>query len=399
MNEELIKKKLEQHIRALRAPAGYIRAGYPNFPGLFGRDSLIVAWELLAHDPRIAQKTLVKLATLQGKRVNHKSEEEPGKILHEYYEPWQMWVRFVQKSLVTFGWGQPYFGSVDATFLWIIVLERYYAQTHDDALLRRLWSHLLRALSWIKEYADSDGDGFFDYRAHNPIALQHQAWKDSDEFGAITQPIAPVEVQGYAYAALQAAARLTGNRAHTWCVWAQERSRTLQKNFRNAYIMSDYFAYALDGNGAQLPWVTSNPSHLLFAGLISKADEEMIISKVFSADLWTKYGMRTLAVSEPSFAWQSYHRGSVWPHDNWFFWLGLRETKRFREAKKVKEAMCAAFSALNGIIPELYAVDPQTQEISPDIYVGTSSVKHRIGNPQAWASGALLAMLNDDRSS
>lgn len=393
MDEQKILEKLKHDIAMLRAPAGYLRAGYPNFPGLFGRDSLIVSWQLLRYDPGIARSTLLKLAKLQGTKVNHKSEQEPGKILHEYYEPWQLWVRFIQKPLITFGWGQPYFGSVDATFLWIIVFEKYYVQTHDDGLHKKLWPHVVHVLSWIKEYADHDRDGFFDYRAHNPLALKHQAWKDSDEFGDILQPIAPVEVQGYAYAALRAAARLARARDRALGVWADRRADMLKKQFAPAYAAGDYFAYARDGNGQQVRWVTSNPSHLLFSDILSQQEQERVVEKVFSQDLWTTYGMRTLARSDAHFAWQSYHRGSVWPHDNWFLWLGLRSTGRILQAQKVKKAMLKAFHDLDGTIPELYGVHPKDQQISGDIYIGNASTKQRIGNPQAWASGALLAML------
>lgn len=386
-----VVRKLRRDLHSLRAKKGYLCAGLPHFPGLFGRDSLIVAWQMLREDPTIARSTLFRLAKLQGRRVHLRSEEEPGKILHEYYEPWQLRAR-LKKWRVVLWWGSPYYGSVDATPLWLIVFAAYVRATHDRRFLDTFWPNALSAFRWMAATADHNRDGFLDYVSHNPRALTHHAWKDSNEFGKLKMPLAPVEVQGYAYAAFCAFAECATVLGET--AFAEEaiaRASALKRSFRQAFLTNEYFAFVLDGNGVKVPWVTSNPGHLLFSGILDPADAAMVARRMFRDDLWTRYGVRTLSMRDPSFDWQSYHRGSVWPHDNWFFWKGLCTIGDAVGAARVREALLYAWTDLGGKIAELYAVDPRGHTLN--LTIRTKRGVQQPGYPQAWASGALLDMI------
>ncbi|MBI4134029.1 MAG: hypothetical protein HY475_01245 [Candidatus Terrybacteria bacterium] len=385
--------RLRGDLRRLRSPAGYLRAGIPHYPGLFGRDSLISGWQVLNDDPSFARAALLRLATLQGRRMNMRTEEEPGKILHEYYEPFQLSAR-AKKWRVVLRWGSPYYGSVDATPLWLVVFHRYLQRTRDTAFRDQLWPRAISACRWIMEYADHNRDGFLDYSSHNPFALTHQAWKDSTDLGALPPPVAPVEVQGYAYAALRAFADLarTQNDERN-AQEAEQRARNLRDAFLARFPYDDSFAFALDGQGRPAAWLTSNPGHLLFSGILDPAAARRVATRLFAEDFWTPYGIRTLSMQDARFDWQTYHRGSVWPHDNWFFWKGLQTIGDMEGATRIQQALLRAFYDLGGEITELYAVEPQTHRLSLTLRVPGGSYRPSI--PQAWASGALLDMLTE----
>jgi len=187
--EEEIKNKLLTDINKLKAPEGYLRAGYPNYFTLFGRDSLISSWQMIEIDPAIAKNTLKILAKYQGKVTNSKSEEEPGKILHEY--------RFKHKDQLALPHLQfPYFGSVDSTPLFIIVAEKYFKKTNDKKFLLQIWDNIISALNWLLVYGDPDQDHFIEYKRKNPYGLFHQGWRDDiEDHLKITPPVAIVEVQ------------------------------------------------------------------------------------------------------------------------------------------------------------------------------------------------------------
>jgi len=389
--------RLRGDLRRLRSPAGYLRAGIPHYPGLFGRDSLISGWQVLNDDPSFARAALLRLAALQGRRVNIRTEEEPGKILHEYYEPLQFSAR-AKKWRVVLRWGSPYYGSVDATPLWLVVFHHYLQRTGDIAFRDQLWPRAISAYRWIMEYADHNHDGFLDYSSHNPFALTHQAWKDSTDLGALPPPIEPVEVQGYAYAALRAFANLSrAQNDERNAKKAEDRARHLQTSFLKRFRCGDYFSFALDGHGRLAAWPTSNPGHLLFSGILDHAAAQRVAARLFTEDFWTPYGIRTLSTRDSRFNWQAYHRGSVWPHDNWFFWKGLQAIGDTKGATRIRQALLRAFYDLQGKITELYAVEPQTHRLSLTLRVPGGS--YRPCMPQAWASGALLGMLTEQEKS
>jgi len=195
VNIEEIKNKLRRDVEKLRSPYGYLNAGYPRYYTLFGRDSIISAWQMLKIDPSIAQATLQILSKYQGKTVDPKSEEEPGKILHEH--------RFDPKEQAELPkWKFPYYGSIDSTPLYIFLAAEYLKTTNNTAFISKIWKNIQAAFKWIINYGDKDGDSYIEYQRMNPYGLFHQGWRDGiEDHLKIKPPVAIVEVQGYVYAA------------------------------------------------------------------------------------------------------------------------------------------------------------------------------------------------------
>jgi glycogen debranching enzyme len=364
-------------------------AGAPRYKTLFGRDSLISAWQMLSIDPSIASATLRVLASYQGRSTDARSEEEPGKILHEH--------RFDAASRAELpDWKFPYYGSVDSTPLFLIVAGEYVRQTNDLRLLRDLWPAVVAAHQWVQTRADLDGDGFIEYERKNPRGLFHQGWKDgSDDHLGVSPPVALVEVQGYAYAAHQAFAFL----AHVLgrddqVVAVLPAADTLRGRINEEFWMDDrgFFGLALDGKKQLRRAVTSNPGHLLLCKAVESRRLERTINRFFHDDLWTEYGVRTHASSEPDFDALSYHRGTIWPHDNWFLYRGLRALGRVSDARRILEALLRAHEEL-GKIPELYAVvDGRIVDLS----TASPTAKVQANPLQAWSSAGLLDMMSQD---
>lgn len=372
-----IQQKLEADIETLRDPQlGYIRAGLPRFAALFGRDSCIVSWQLIDYDFAIARQTIEILSELQGKEKNDLSEEEPGKIVHEWHpNPLEY------KSLQ---WPLPYYGSVDSTPLFVYLCGIYYEKTTDVEWLVSHWPHIKSALEWCEKYGDFDGDTLLEYERKNPAGLVHQGWKDSrkDHLG-LKPPIELVEVQGYYYAALREAAEFAlmlkeESLAKRFTKRSEELKRTCLKEFW--LPKRNFFAMALSESKFPDERISSNTGHLLFSGILDGEDGKIkaVVDRLFKDDMWTPYGIRTHAESNPDFNPMSYHMGSIWPHDNWIIAQGLKKYGYDREYKMIKTALLKAYREL-GEIPELYAVVKEKIEKIP---VACS--------PQAWASGALL---------
>lgn len=379
---EGIVSKLQADIEMLRDPQhGYIRAGLPRFAALFGRDSCIVSWQLIDHDAAIARRTIELLAELQGKETNRLREEEPGKIVHEWHPNPSAY-----KSLP---WPLPYYGSVDSTPLFIYLCGLYYEKSVDTEWLVEYWPHIASALEWCRRYGDLDGDLMLEYERKNPAGLVHQGWKDSRmDHLQLTPPIELVEVQGYYYAALREAAELAlmlKNAAleQELGVRAEKLKETVIKEFW--LPEKGFFAVALAESKYPDERISSNPGQLLFSGILDGEDDKIaaVVGRLFQEDMWTPYGIRTHAESNPDFHPGSYHLGSVWPHDNWIIARGLKRYGYDREYEKIKEALLSAWRVL-GEIPELYAVMRGSIERIP---VACS--------PQAWASGALLSFLSE----
>jgi len=381
-----IKQRLFENIEKLRSSTGYLNAGYPRYNTLFGRDSLISAWQMLKIDPLIAQTTLQTLARYQGKTVNPRAEEEPGKILHEF--------RFDPKSQAELPhWDFPYYGSVDSSPLFIIIAGEYFRRTKDERFLLQIWENILAAFRWIRDYGDKDEDGYVEYERRNPLGLFHQGWKDGiKDHLKIKPPVALVEVQGYIYAAYQNLIFL--DRELDKNVISKEalvKSEVLKKKFNEDFWMENknYFALALDREKRQRGVVTSNPGHLLFTGIVSQDKIKPIVSRLFEPDLWTPYGIRNHSAKDSNFDPYSYHRGSVWPHENWIIYKGLGNLGFKLHADRIKKALIRAFGEL-GKIPELYAV-------VKDRIVDLSQMEGVFANPlQAWSSAGLLEMIWED---
>jgi len=387
-----IRERLQKDLDRLRSPAGYLRAGAPRYSTLFGRDALISAWQTLSIDASIAAATLRVLASYQGSRVNPKSEEEPGKILHEH--------RFDAASRAELPqWDFPYYGSVDSTLLFLIVASEYLRETKDLRLVEELWPSLVAAYRWIQFYGDVDGDDFVEYERKNPNGLFHQGWKDGsvDHLG-IRPPVALVEVQGYACAAHQAFAFLAEALDRKDRVeGALQAAKRIRHRLNDVFWMEDqgFFAIALDGTKRLRRAITSNPGHLLLCGAAEPRRINPIIQRFFRDDLWTPYGVRTHATSEPDFDAMSYHQGTVWPHDNWFLYRGLLAVGRREEAERIRGALLLAYREL-GKMPEHYAV---VDDKLVDLSIAAPNVGVRANPLQAWASGALLDMISRDGGS
>ena len=387
MNIKKIRRNLLQEIEKLKSPAGYLNAGHPRYNTLFGRDSLISAWQMLEIDPSIAKATLKILAEYQGKNVDLKSEEEPGKILHEHrFAPEE------QRELPN--WKFPYFGSVDSTPLFVFLTAQYLRKTGDKSFVAKIMKNVSAAYLWIKDSGDLNGDGYVEYERKNPHGLFHQGWKDGvkDHLG-IKPPAAIVEVQGYVYAAYQSLEFLLKEIGRKILDDVSLRRRMLKFNFNEEFWMEKekFFALALDREKKQRKAVTSNPGHLLFTGIISEDKVKHLVSRLFKQDLWTPYGIRTHSSLEPDFDPYSPHLGCVWPHDNWIIYKGLQKLGFLLHAERIKEALLRAYKKL-GKIPEYYAV---VNDKIVDMSIPESG--RPLSNPlQAWASAGLLEMIWSD---
>ncbi len=387
---EQIKRGLAEDTERLKSREGYLYAGVPCFKGVYGRDALIASWQLLKHDAGIAMRTLRFLATHQGKRVDPRREEEPGKILHVYdYAPFSLPHRLT-KGVQRLTQGLPYYGSIDSTPLFVIVAGEYSRATGDMALISELWPNIERAVSWISAYGDLDGDGFVEYRRRNPFGLRNQNWKDGIGYLAIKAPVAPVEVEGYAYAAYEAAVNLARVLDKGSADWAK-RAAELKAKFNERFWMPglDFFALALDGGKRQVREIASNAGHLIFTGILDRGRQDRVVARLFLPDMFTEYGIRTHSSSSRYFR-KSHLSGAIWPHDNWMVWIGLRSCGYAEEAGRIRAGLLKAYAKL-GCIPEFYDVVDGGLVAAARSWHGI-----RVGQaccPQAWASGALLNML------
>lgn len=377
-----LKQKTWQELKRLKDRRGFLNAGFPRFMRLFGRDSIISAWQLLEKNPGIAKATLEILSQYQGKVINEEREEEPGKILHET----DFKLKFHPKHKFSF----PYYGAVDSTPLFLILFSFYYEKTNDRKFLDSHWENILKALHWIEKYGDKDNDFFIEYERQNPKGLFHQGWKDGFENHLkIDPPVALVEVQGYQYLALKGIAKMAEERKD-WDLFdkLEERAWQLKKKFNEKFWMEDkkFFALALDGKKQQKKAITSNPGHLLFAGIIREKEKiNLVIKRLFEKDMFTPYGIRTHSALEEGFEPTSYHLGSIWPHDNWIIAQGLKKLGKKAEYQKIKKAILRAYKEL-GFLPEYYSmVDGKI----------TANLTKAPCYPQAWSSGALFNFLQN----
>lgn len=377
---------------ALQVPDGnehIIAAGIPWFATMFGRDSIIAAYQSLLLNPQLAVDTLRILARYQGKTDNAWQDEEPGKILHEYREG-----EMTLCGEMPFG---PYYGSVDATPLFLILLSETYNWTADDQLVRELLPAAQRALEWIDRYGDRDGDGFIEYQRRSPKGLINQGWKDSWDAnmhrdGKVAEPpIALCEVQGYVYEAKYRMSSLLRTFGDTQTADRLRREATeLAKRFDKAFWMPDeaFYAMALDSNKKPLRVISSNPGHLLFTRMLTRERARAVVQRFMYDDVFTGWGWRTLAQSEPIFNPLSYHRGSVWPHDNSLVAHGMALNEHRAPALQILTSLYqAALEFRDYRLPELFCGVQRRTKDEPVHYPVSCS-------PQAWASGAMFLILS-----
>jgi glycogen debranching enzyme len=365
-----------------------IAAGIPWFATMFGRDSIIAAYQSLMLNPRLAAETLRVLAKLQGKEKNDWRDEEPGKILHEYREG-----EMTRAGEMPFG---PYYGSVDATPLWLILLSETFNWTADEQLVKDLLPNAYRALEWIDSYGDLDGDGFIEYQRRSPKGLANQGWKDSWDAimhhdGEVAKsPIALCEVQGYVYEAKYRMASLmrsfgdikTADRL-------KKESAEMARRFEKAFWMPklSFYAMALDREKRQTQVISSNPGHLLFTRMLPQDRAKAVTQRFMREDMFSGWGWRTMSRDERIFNPLSYHRGSVWPHDNSLIVHGMA-LYEFREpANQLFTSLFqAALNFRDYRLPELFCGIERREHDEPVQYPVSCS-------PQAWASGSIFLIL------
>ena len=377
---------------ALRIPDGdehVIAAGIPWFATMFGRDSIIAAYQSLSLDPTLAVETLRVLARYQGKEYNDWQDEEPGKILHEYRQG-----EMTRAGEMPFG---PYYGSIDATPLFLILLSETWNWTADESLVNDLLPAAYRALDWIDQYGDLDGDGFVEYLRRSKRGLANQGWKDSWDAnihrdGQIAQPpIALSEVQGYVFDAKYRMASLLrhfgdSERADR----LKKESNELAKRFDKAFWMPQrgFYAMALDAKKQPLEVISSNPGHLLFTRIIGRERARAVVNRLMRPDMFSGWGWRTMSNEEHVFNPLSYHRGSVWPHDNSLIAHGMALNEYRAPVLRIFTTLFqAALTFRDYRLPELFCGVQRREHDVPVHYPVSCS-------PQAWASGAMLLILS-----
>ncbi|MEV6429548.1 glycogen debranching N-terminal domain-containing protein [Nocardia sp. NPDC051463] len=368
----------------------FVAAGAPWFMTLFGRDSLLTAWMSLPLEVDLALGTLQQLAELQGQKVDPLTEEEPGRIMHE--------MRRGPASGQALG-GNTYYGSADATPLFVMLLAECHRWGADPEAIKALLPAADAAVGWMTEYGDRDGDGFVEYRRATDRGLINQGWKDSfdginDAAGHLAEaPIALCEVQGYVHAALLARAELADAFGEVRVAGPlRERAAELRGKFAEQFWLADrgWYAVALDGGKRQVDALTSNVAHCLWAGIATDEHAAELVRRLSGADMDTGFGLRTLSSSMGAYNPMSYHCGSVWPHDTAIAVAGLL---RYRQipgavelATRIAGGLLDAASAFGGRLPELFCGFPRDQFAVPVPYPTSCS-------PQAWASAAPLLLV------
>ncbi len=373
-------------INSLGQKGTVLSAGVPWFCTLFGRDAIIAASQIMILDPTIARETLMVLAHYQGKVDDEWREEQPGKILHE--------LRMGEMARCQEIPHTPYYGTVDATPLWLMLYAEYYAWTHDTDTLDGLWDHALAAMAWIDRLcADT---GYLAYYRTSARGLVNQGWKDSsdcivDRQGKIaTGPIVLCEVQAYVYAAKIRMSELAKIRQEPELAsrWYQE-SQSLKQRFNQDFWIPDrdFIALALDGAGKQVDGIGSNPGQCLQHGLLYPEKAKSVAERLRAPDMFTGWGIRTLSSQSPAYNPIGYHTGSVWPHDNSLIAMGLRAVGAVEQALEVAEGILDMTSHQPyHRPPELFCGYERTAGHSPIQYPVACS-------PQAWATGTIFQLL------
>jgi glycogen debranching enzyme len=364
-------------------------AGLPWFMAMFGRDTLITSFQALPYLPGLAATTLRVLAERQATLRDDFHEQEPGKILHE--------LRFGELTACGERPYSPYYGTADATPLFLVLLDEYHRWSGDDELVRALEPNARAALDWIATSGDCDGDGYVEYQCRNATTgLANQCWKDSwnsiqcADGTLAAGPIATCEIQGYVYDAQRRCARLARE------VWndpalaesLEARAEELRENFRRDFWIPErgYHALALDGDKRPVDGLSSNIGQLLWSGLLAESEAAATAELLLGEELYSGWGVRTLGASSAGYNPLGYHTGTIWPHDNSLIVAGLARYGHREAATTIASAMLGATPHFEYRLPELFAGFPRTLTTVP-VAFPTSS------RPQAWSAGAPLLLL------
>jgi glycogen debranching enzyme len=364
-------------------------AGLPWFMALFGRDSLLTSFQALPYLPGLAATTLRVLAARQAQIRDDFQEQEPGKILHE--------LRFGELTARGERPYSPYFGSADATPLFLVLLDEYHRWSGDDELVRALEPSARAALDWIADSGDSDGDGYVEYARRNLAnGLVNQCWKDSwnsiqhADGSLASGPIATCEIQGYVYDAQRRCARLA---RELWndpelAARLEDRASALRESFRRDFWMPERgcHALALDGDKRQVDGLSSNIGHLLWSGIVDESEAAATAERLMGKQLFSGWGVRTLGAREAGYNPLGYHTGTVWPHDNSLIAAGLARYGHREAAVEITAAMFAAAPYFEYRLPEVFAGFPRAVTSIPVAYPTAS-------RPQAWAAATPLLLL------
>jgi len=368
--------------RAGRLPA----AGMPWFMTVFGRDTIITCLQTLLFGPELARTALEVLAELQAREDNPEIDAEPGKIVHE-----------LRTGKAAENWFRVYYGTADATPLYLILLSEVWRWTDDSALVRTYKDAALRALGWIDEYGDRDGDGLVEYERRTPRGLENQSWKDSGDSqrfhdGTLAHaPIAPCEVQGYVYDAKLRMAELAREiwRDRPLAERLESEAEELRRVFNERFWTDErggYYVLALDGQKRQVDSLCSNIGHLLWSGIVPRERVDAVVDALMGEELWSGWGVRTMSTGDAGYNPLSYHNGTVWPHDNSLIAQGLARHARWPETQRIVRRMLGAGAHFNYQLPEVFAGLPRAETPFPIAYPTAA-------RPQAWAAGTPVLLL------
>ncbi|HET7744951.1 MAG TPA: glycogen debranching N-terminal domain-containing protein [Gaiellaceae bacterium] len=361
-------------------------AGMPWFMTVFGRDTVITSLQTLLLGPELAVGALEALAELQAQVDDPSLDAEPGKIVHE-----------VRGGRAAEFWFERYYGTVDATPLFLVLLSETWRWTDDAALAARLREPALEALAWIDEHGDLDGDGFVEYLRRSEHGLVNQSWKDSGDSqrfhdGRHAQPpIAPVEVQGYVYAAKLGLAELARE------VWRdrgladrlEREAAELRVRFDQAFWVEDrggFYALALDGEKERVDARCSNIGHLLWSGIVPPEKVGTVVDQLLAEPLWSGWGIRTMGSDEAAYNPISYHNGTVWPHDTALAAWGLARHGYLEGARRIGRALIEAAGHFDWSLPEVFAGYARDETPFPIAYPTAA-------RPQAWAAGTPILLV------